>query len=138
VKIRGNTLKGNMGMLVNKGGSCYDAQIIVNNSQGVEISDNTVESVGVNGICASDTVRSERAVFPQFLSNLNVHGNIVRAKGASVSGVVYARTPSGVTFDRNQYFVHDLSAQHWQYGAKQTRAQWMMGGQDGVGSFAAW
>jgi len=51
---------------------------------------------------------------------------------------VYARTPSGVTFDRNQYFVDDLSAQHWQYGAKQTGAQWMAGGQDGVGSFAAW
>lgn len=138
VIIRNNTLKGNMSSTLNGGKGCYDAQIVVNNSQGFEITGNTVESVGVNAICLSDTTRTERAVFPQFLTNANVHDNIVRMRGASMSGVVNERPVTGITWNRNQYFLDDLNAQRFQYGARQTRAQWQAAGRDVNSTFASW
>jgi parallel beta-helix repeat protein len=110
--IRNNVVRNNAQSYLGK--SCwYGAQILVNNSQGVQIYDNKVSSkAGANGICLVDATRNNVAPTPTFLADINVHHNIVRVSKSAMTGLV-GNAANGVTFDWNTYYVPDLSGKYW-------------------------
>lgn len=110
--IRNNVVRNNAQSYLGK--SCwYGAQILVNNSQGVQIYDNKVSSkAGANGICLVDATRNNVAPTPTFLADINVHHNIVRVSKSAMTGLV-GNAANGVTFDWNTYYVPDFSGKYW-------------------------
>jgi parallel beta-helix repeat protein len=137
--IRNNTLRNNNTFDQGQGRSCWHgAEISLNNSQNVSIYGNTVEAVGINPICLANSIRSERAEFPQFLGNISVTNNIMKMRGAVNVGFVGATVPPNVTFSGNTYFVDVLSHADWTHMTSMTSAQWQAAGQDKDGKFLLW
>jgi parallel beta-helix repeat protein len=111
--ISNNVLYGNA--TAASGKTCwYGAQILLNNSQNVQIFGNVVTAAGTDGICEVNTARSEVAPFPTHLANVSVHDNTITTGGTSWSGVV-GDACSTCTFANNRYLVDSLSALHWQW-----------------------
>jgi parallel beta-helix repeat protein len=141
--IRNNTLRNNASDYVGK--SCFwGAQIHVNDSQGVEIYGNTVDSSnGSNGICAVDI---DRTVIPSAsakVANLYVHDNVVRMRLSSTVGLVGRstayRNSAKNRFAHNAYYVSDKSSESWAWSTYPVGwRQWRRYGNDRTGSLRTW
>jgi parallel beta-helix repeat protein len=119
--------------------SCwYGAQIALNNSQNVDIYGNTVTAEYVNGICLANTTRSDTAPYPTALANVRVYNNTIKMRGSVRSGFVGDRTPSGVGYSGNTYYVNNLTGVFWQSMGDKTKIQWQSSGQDTAGIFQQW
>ncbi len=152
-----NTLKGND--TTDIGRSCsWSAQIQIQNSQGIVVTGNTVDSTnGANALCLIDTVRTgdQFPLAPECVSPATVTGNTFILKtvtsvngGPSLVGVAGddtgsgcpTYTPSDLLFQNNHYMLDSLSAQHWQWSGAGTQlnygtaSQWQGVGQDSAGS----
>jgi len=137
--IRGNTLRNNSSALLNLGKSCWwGAQIMLNNSQNVTITDNTVEAVGTNGICVKSMTRNETSAFPQVLGNVSVQGNVVKLSGDVYTGMVAESLPSNVTFTGNTYYMKVPSNRSFVYMDESTWQSWQAAGQDTGGQLIQW
>jgi parallel beta-helix repeat protein len=135
--IRGNVVRGNMRFELDQRLSCWHgAQIVVTNSQNLNITGNTIEGVGTNSICLSNTTRTEASVFPQSLANVSVSANVIKLTGVAYIGVVGDRAPSGISFSGNSYYVDVLTNTDWNFNANNpmTWQQWRAAGQDTSGS----
>jgi hypothetical protein len=139
--IRNNTLRNNAAY--SGGQSCYhDSQIHVNDSQGVEIYGNTVDSSnGSNGICAVDGDRTTPG--SNKVANLYVHDNIVKTRLSSVTGLVGRSTAfdgsANNHFENNTYYVNDISRRAWDWIIYPiTWSQWHDYGSDTTGSLVIW
>jgi hypothetical protein len=108
-RIHGNVVRFNNGALAGK--SCWwGAQILVQNSNGVQIYRNkVVDRGGTNGICLVDSVRDETAPFGVTIRRVSVHDNRITMRGSSQTGLVgdefapYDRADAA--FDHNTYRV---------------------------------
>jgi hypothetical protein len=94
------------------GGSCYNGNILLNNSQNVKIYGNTVDaSNGTNGICLVDTARSDPNDL-QYLGNVQVYDNTIKLNNvngfAGQTGLI-GRSVNNVSFNNNRYYVKNTS-----------------------------
>jgi parallel beta-helix repeat protein len=137
--IRNNAFKNNDTFERGKDFSCWHgAQILLNNSQNVQISGNTVEGVGINPICLVNSTREEGAAFPQSLANVSVSSNVVRMSKAAYVGFVGDSEPSGISFTGNTYYVDNLNAADWTAMDTMTFKQWQAAGFDTTGQVLRW
>jgi len=138
--ISNNTLRNNDTFEQNKGLSCWNgAQILVNNSQNVQIYGNTIEGVGVNAICLVNSLtRNETKAFPQSLANVSVSKNTIRMRKVAYVGFVGDRRPSRISFTDNSYYVDDLNATDWTAMDAMTFKQWQAAGFDMTGQVLPW
>lgn len=137
--IKGNTLKGNNTLVAANQSCWHGGEILVNNSQNVVISGNTITPTpGKNGICLTNSVRSESAWFPQFLTKVTVSGNTIFGRGATVTGVSSDNAVVGVMFSGNTYNLDSLTGLNWSMVGAMTKAQWQAAGQDIAGIFTVW
>jgi hypothetical protein len=139
--IRSNTLRNNASEYAGK--SCnWGSQIHVNDSQGVEIYGNTVNSSnGSNGICAVDGDRTTPG--SNKVANLYVHDNVVRMRLSSTVGMVGRSTAYGNSannrFAHNTYYVTDKSNKAWAWSTAPIGwRRWHRYGNDRRGSLRTW
>jgi parallel beta-helix repeat protein len=141
--IRNNVVRNNAATYAGK--SCYwGAQIHVINSQKVEIYGNHVRSSdGTNGICAVDIDRTATAPASTKVTDLFVHGNVVRMRRSSMTGLVgrsgaYSDTAKN-RFVNNTYYVTDTSDRQWAWSTYPvTWSPWRDFGNDTRGSLLTW
>ena len=116
----------------------------MNDSQGVEIYGNTVDSSnGSNGICAVDI---DRPVIPSAsakVANLYVHDNVVRMRLSSTVGLVGRstayRNSAKNRFAHNAYYVSDKSSESWAWSTYPVGwRRWRRYGNDRTGSLRTW
>jgi Right handed beta helix region len=139
--IRNNTLRNNASDSAGK--SCsWGAQIHVNDSQGVEISGNTVDSSnGSNGICAVDANRTTPG--SDKVANLYVHDNVVKMRLSSTVGLVGRstayRNSAKNRFANNTYYVPDKSSESWAWSTYPVGwRHWRRYGNDRTGILRTW
>ena len=139
--IRNNTVCGNW--VAGPTNWLWGSQILIQNSQGVQVYGNTVEvpltggTVGANGIGIIQQNRGTGAYGPYLSINNSIHGNIITFIGGVTStGAVadYNETQmlqSGNNqFDFNAYHLSDPNWYHWNWGPGQTFAGFQQAGQD--------
>jgi hypothetical protein len=139
--IRNNTLRNNASDYA--GQSCnWGSQIHVNDSQGVEIYGNTVNSSnGSNGICAVDGDRTTPG--SDKVANLYVHDNVVKMRLSATVGLVgrssaYGRAANN-RFEHNTYYVTAKSNKAWAWSTYPVRwRRWRGYGNDRNGSLRTW
>jgi hypothetical protein len=139
--IRNNTLRNNASYYAGK--SCYwGSQIHVNDSQGVEIYGNTVNSSnGSNGICAVDGTRTTPG--SSKVANLYVHDNVVKMRLSSTVGLVGRSTAYEASannrFENNTYYVANTSDKSWAWSTYPVAwSPWRGYGNDMTGSLLIW
>jgi hypothetical protein len=144
---RNNTLKGNASR-DGIGKSCFHAaQIEVQNSEGVEITGNTIDSSnGANAICASDTVRSDAyPTYPEHVTPFTATGNMIKVNGAALVGEDgfqggYTLDSSTFVVDGNIYTSLTPSASHFSFytsGSSLTFTAWQLFGFDHASTMGA-
>lgn len=131
--IMNNTVTGNSS---NSSSSLWDSQIVVANSQNVQVYGNTVQvpSGGGNGIGLLNEERGTGSLGVWAASNNYVHNNAVTYLGAGgQSGFVsYPGGPatSGNHFDYDSYTMKDGGAIHWMWLSKMTWSGLLAAGQE--------
>jgi hypothetical protein len=135
---RNNTLKGNDALDV--GRSCFwSSQIHVQNSEGVEITGNTIDSSnGANALCAADTNRTiGYPTYPKCVVPYHATGNTITLAGPALVGEAGENdctlTTSNFVVNSNTYHLDSLDALHFQWRTSATAlswAQWRGVGQD--------
>ncbi len=136
--VRDNTFKGN--------GRAFDVwlwggAIQIQNSQGVEVTGNTIEVVGGgNGIALIQQDRGDGAFGPYDTVDNNVHGNriVVRGEAGGASGAIADHAPGVLRqgrnrFDDNVYVVTDAAEDRfaWVDGFYDFKTYRKKSGQDG-------
>jgi hypothetical protein len=116
----------------------WGSDILVNSSQRVEISRNTVVS-STNAIGLVDTDRGVGRLGPYRVAEVDVHDNVVRMAPGAETGLVGRDTAfqpqAQVRFRRNTYHVPDPGAESWQWEGPLDAAGWRDRGQDRDGTF---
>lgn len=141
--IRNNVVRNNNTLQGGTAASCWhQADIVLNNSQDVEITNNIVESASNrNPICMVSATRpgDAMAAFPQSTKNVTVTGNHFGSRGTSQHGYTGNSAAVNVQFSGNTYYTDDLSRANWAYDAYPiNKSQWQGKGQDTTGSFYKW
>ena len=137
--IRGNTVRENSRSTAGRS-IWYGSEILVNSSQRVEISRNTVVSNdNGNGIGLVDTDRGSGRLGVYRVAEVDVHDNVVRMATGAETGLVgreAAFQPDAkVRFRRNTYHVPDPGARFWQWEGALDADGWRDRGQDRDGTF---
>jgi parallel beta-helix repeat protein len=137
--IRGNTVRDNSRSTAGRS-IWYGSEILVNSSQRVEISRNTVVSNdNGNGIGLVDTDRGSGRLGVYRVAEVDVHDNVVRMATGAETGLVgreAAFQPDAkVRFRRNTYHVPDPGARFWQWEGALDAEGWRDRGQDRDGTF---
>ena len=137
--IRGNTVRDNSRSTAGRS-IWYGSEILVNSSQRVEISRNTVVSDdNGNGIGLVDTDRGSGRFGVYRVAEVDVHDNVVRMAAGGETGLVgreEAFQPGAkVRFRRNTYHVPDPGARFWQWEGALDADGWRDRGQDRDGTF---
>ena len=137
--IRGNTVRDNSRSTAGRS-IWYGSEILVNSSQRVEISRNTVVSNdNGNGIGLVDTDRGSGRLGVYRVAEVDVHDNVVRMATGAETGLVgreEAFQPGAkVRFRRNTYHVPDPGARFWQWEGALDADGWRDRGQDRDGTF---
>jgi parallel beta-helix repeat protein len=135
--IRGNTVRDNARSTAGRS-IWWGSDILVNSSQRVEISRNTVVS-STNAIGLIDTDRGVGRLGPYRVAEVDVHDNVVRMAPGAETGLVGRGTAfqpqAQVRFRRNTYHVRDPGAESWQWEGPLDAAGWRDRGQDRDGRF---
>jgi parallel beta-helix repeat protein len=135
--IRGNTVRNNARAVAGRS-IWWGSDIVVNSSQRVEISGNTVVST-VNAIGLIDTDRGAGRLGPYRVAQVDVHDNVIQMAAGAETGLVGRPTafePSaGVRFRGNTYHVPDPGGRFWQWEGDLDAQGWRDRGQDRDGSF---
>jgi parallel beta-helix repeat protein len=145
--IANNTLRNNATDRL--GGSCYNGNILLNNSQNVKIYGNTIDaSNGTNGICVVSAKRSDTNDI-QYVANVQAYDNTLKLNRAA--GVEYAgqvgliddpanpTRPQNVSFNSNRYYVKNTSDTNFawlQYPINWTTLR--SNGQESTGTIHLW
>ena len=137
--IRGNTVRENSRSTAGRS-IWYGSEILVNSSQRVEISRNTVVSDdNGNGIGLVDTDRGSGRFGVYRVAEVDVHDNVVRMATGAETGLVGRKAAfqpdAKVRFRRNTYHVPDPGARFWQWEGALDAEGWRDRGQDRDGTF---
>ncbi|WP_131113609.1 right-handed parallel beta-helix repeat-containing protein [Lichenihabitans psoromatis] len=120
-KITGNTVEGN-GATLKGEGSPWGAQIQIQNSQNVEVSDNKVDmSGGLNGIMLIQQDRGSGAYGEHTTTNNSVHDNtIVNSSGSGMTGGFADYDKQGLLDGSNSFANNTYNASgttdNWRWG----------------------
>jgi parallel beta-helix repeat protein len=135
--IRGNTVRNNARSVAGRS-IWYGAEIILNSSQRVEITGNTVVTAA-NGIGLVDTDRGGGSRGAYRVAEVDVHDNVVRMSPGAETGLVGRdtafRPDAGIRFRNNTYQVPDPGAEFWQWEGSLDADGWRERGQDRDGTF---
>ena len=144
---RNNTLVGNAS--ADRGKSCfYGGQVSINNSEGIEISGNTIDSSGgTNAICVTDTPRSAHwPTYPEHVAPFTAYNNTIILRGPALVGEAGQEGGGGVPLNattfllkNNTYKVDSLSTPHWTWytsSSPLTFGKWRDQGMDGGSTIA--
>ena len=141
VRAESNTVRGNSAI----GGSCFSGEVLAQNSEGVHILNNTIDSSnGSNALCLADTTRP--AVEPQFPESVNgfvATGNDITLGAQTKIGLcgtqngAHDYTVADVFFDSNVY--HGLDGLRWNFEncVPMNFVAWRSLGQDVNGSLVS-
>lgn len=123
VIARNNTLVGNA--TADRGRSCYySGQISINNSQGIEIAGNIIDSSGgENALCVTDSSRAAgRPTYPEHVVPFTAHDNTIILRGPALVGEAGYEGGGGVPLNAstflvktNTYKVDSMTASHWSW-----------------------
>jgi parallel beta-helix repeat protein len=135
--IRNNTLRRNA--LAAAGKSIWwGADIMLNDSQNVEISGNRIDST-VNGLGLVDADRGSGRYGTYKVANTDVHDNVFTLAGVAQAGLVGRSSAFLSTaanrFRSNTYYVRSLTGRSWQWQGSLTKDDWQRYGQDTTGAF---
>jgi hypothetical protein len=118
----------------------WGANLHLNNSQNVEIYDNTIEG-SANAIALVDIDRGSGNYGVFRIANINIHDNVIKMNGGTIGLVNSGRTvdTASIRFTHNTYYLANLAGAYfmWTSGAL-TKDGWKAVGQDTTSSFLPW
>jgi hypothetical protein len=118
--ISGNTVKGNH-VVSSSPLTLWSSQIVLANSQNVEVDFNTVEvpAAGADGIGLLNELRGVGILGVWTAANNNVHNNTITylGTGGNSGFISYPGGPpaAGNRFDYDQYILPDAGSLHWEW-----------------------
>ncbi len=116
------------------------ADLHLTNSENVEIVGNTIDA-GVHGIGLLD-IAWDADSGVQAVRNVYVHDNSVRMRDGGFTGLVGSRRPAYTTannrFERNRYYVTDVSVIFFMWQGSCSWSEWQAKGHDVTGVIEIW